>query len=349
MSKLSIHTMVAALCGSVLLTACPGDDTTGTGTETESSSSSSTGPIVTTVPTTMPMTTDQTTTSVDTTVGVDDTSTSTGPAVTTTTGEESTTTAGESTTTTGESTTTTGESTTTTGESTGGSSESTTGGPPPMDGYGDCANNDPAVVCQMDEACLGVMTGEAVCSEQDCGVDADCPLPATGDAVPTCMNITGMDGINDCYLSCAGGLTCPDGMTCYMNFLCFWPFVEPVGLCPDQDLGNAVPQSTMGDNTGLIDDSVPSCPIGSTGGEDASYEFTAPAAGSYTFDTIGSSFDTILTALDGCGGMELACNDDIGGGNTDSTITVDLAAGQTVIIVVDGYDGATGPFILNIS
>jgi hypothetical protein len=342
MSKLSISTMVAALCGSVLLTACP-DDTPGTGTETESSSSSSTGPMVTTVPTTMTMTTDQTTTTgVDTTVGLDDTSTSTGPSVTTTTGEDTTTTGGSTTTgeesTTGESTTS-GEATTTGGESSG----STTGGPPPMDGYGDCANNDPMVVCQMGEICVGAAEG-AVCTGQACVDAGDCPVPASGDAVVTCASITMGDMINDCYLNCAMGESCPDGMICLFDFVCVWPLAP--GLCPDQDLGNTVPQSTMGDNTGLVDDWVSSC--GDGGGEDAMYQFTAMAAGSYTFDTIGSTFDTILTILDDCAGPEIDCNDDIAMGNTDSTVTVDLAAGQTVIIVVDGYGAAVGGFTLNI-
>lgn len=339
MSKLSISTIstLAALCGSMILTACPGDDTSSSGTE--ESSSSSTGPVVTTMPPTT-MTTDDTTTTTDpdTTVGVDST----------------TTTPGESTTTTGESTTTAAESTTdastgsTTDASTGSTGGSTTGEPPTMDGYGDCANNDPAVACLMDEECIGDGTGNAVCLEQGCMDAGDCAVPATGNAVPTCLDVTN-DMVTDCYLDCSGGEACPDGMACVLDFVCIWELLPPPpGMCPDQDIGNTVPQTVMGDNTGLGDDHVSTC--GDGGGEDATYQFTAPAAGSYTFDTAGSMLaDTILSILDGCGGMELDCNDDVGGGVFSSEVTLMLAAGQTVIIVVDGYGGEVGPFTLNIS
>lgn len=342
MSKLSISTIAATLCGSLLLTACPGDDTTATGTDTESSSSS-TGPVVTTVPTTMTMTTNDTTTTVDpdTTVGPSDTTT-TGTPDTTTTGETATTTSGDSTTE-GSSGGTTEGSTGSTGGSTGGTTMGDTDGG--MDGYGDCANNDPMVACLPDEECVGDGTGNAVCLEQGCADAGDCALPGTGDSVPTCMDVTG-DGTTDCYLDCSMGETCPDGMVCVLDFVCIWePLPPPPGMCPDQDLGNTVPQSVMGDNTGLGDDHVSSC--GDGGGEDAMYQFTAAAAGSYTFDTAGSPGDTILSVIDGCGGPELDCNDDTVG--LTSEVTLMMAAGQTVIIVVDGYGGEIGPFTLNIS
>lgn len=119
---------------------------------------------------------------------------------------------------------------------------------------------------------------------------------------------------------------------------------EP-GACPDQDLGNTVPQSVMGDNTGLVDDNEASC---APGGDDALYQFTAPADGTYVFDTVGTMYDTVLAVVDGCGGMELDCSDDVAM-MTTSQITIDLTAGQSVIVAVEGYGGLTGPFTLNIS
>lgn len=59
----------------------------------------------------------------------------------------------------------------------------------------------------------------------------------------------------------------------------------------DQDLGNAVPQMIMGDDTGLFDDHIPSSCSGG-GGEDALHQLTAPAAAVYEFDTAGTVFDT---------------------------------------------------------
>jgi hypothetical protein len=122
--------------------------------------------------------------------------------------------------------------------------------------------------------------------------------------------------------------------------------------CYDFDLGNAVPQSVNGSNVGGGDSFAASCGLG--GGADTLYRFTAPAAGSYTFDAIGSSYDTVITVYSDCAGSELGCNDDFPG-NPDcgccacSEVSVALAAGQGVIVAMEGYNGATGSFTLNIN
>ncbi len=84
---------------------------------------------------------------------------------------------------------------------------------------------------------------------------------------------------------------------------------------------------------------------------DAVYTWTAPSAGAFTFDTVGSSFDTLLTIHDGaCMGAVLGCNDDIvNGTNTASRLTLTLAAGQTVAIAIEGYGTNSGSYVLNIS
>lgn len=229
-----------------------------------------------------------------------------------------------------------------TGDSSSSGGESSTGEPPPPDaGYGDCNNNPPAAACLPDEQCLD-FGPVAVCAEQGCVGAGDCAVPPTGNPNVSCIDLDG-NGFNDCYLDCAAGQLCPDGMVCYGFSYCMWSTAP--GVCPDLDIGNAVPQSIMGDNTGLGDDHFTSC--GNGGGEDELYEFTAPFAGTYVFDTFGTAYDTILAVLDSCGGVELACNDDTM--VLQSQVMVPLAAGQTVIIVVDGYSGSVGPFILNIN
>ncbi len=122
----------------------------------------------------------------------------------------------------------------------------------------------------------------------------------------------------------------------------------PPGACPDQDAGNTVPQTINGDTTGLGGNHAPSC--GAGGGEDATIQFTAPADGTYIFDTSGSAFDTVLALLDACGGNELDCNDDEPSGmSLSSELTLAMTMGQTVIVVVDSFDGEVGPFTLNIT
>lgn len=116
--------------------------------------------------------------------------------------------------------------------------------------------------------------------------------------------------------------------------------------CPAADLGSAVPQTVSGTTVGLPDLIAPSC--GDPGSPEATYSFTAPADGTYSFDTFGSNFDTVLHIHDGdCSGPELGCDDDTGGGQSQVTLT--LAAGQTVVIVVDGFGGDADDYDLHIN
>jgi hypothetical protein len=119
--------------------------------------------------------------------------------------------------------------------------------------------------------------------------------------------------------------------------------------CPQTDLGSTVPTSYTGTTTGaqnLMGGA--SCGGGGNNAPDASFLFTAPASGSYQIDTLGSAFDTVLYVRDGsCSGPQLACNDD-GTGTLQSVVTVGLSAGQSVVIVVDGFSTRSGGFTLNI-
>ncbi len=119
--------------------------------------------------------------------------------------------------------------------------------------------------------------------------------------------------------------------------------------CPDTDLGSATGSPVQtGSTVGAGADLTGSCSSGSAGAEDLAFSWTAPSNGTYTFDTDGSIYDTVLYVLDGtCSGAEIACDDDSGAG-TQSSITLNLSAGQTVIVVVDGYGGA-GDFVLNVN
>jgi hypothetical protein len=112
-----------------------------------------------------------------------------------------------------------------------------------------------------------------------------------------------------------------------------------------QALPAGVPVSTMGTTNGAGDDFMGSCAFNPS--PEREFWWTAPATGSYRIDTIGSNFDTLLHVRSGgCEGNELACDDDLGG-NLTSLVDVDLLAGQTISIFVDGFNGS-GSFVLNI-
>lgn len=76
------------------------------------------------------------------------------------------------------------------------------------------------------------------------------------------------------------------------------------------------------------------------------YVWTAPDAGVATFDTVGSSFDTLLGVYTGTAVNALAKvgeNDDIVSRyQRQSWVSFNVSAGQQFMIRVDGFNGATG-------
>jgi hypothetical protein len=93
---------------------------------------------------------------------------------------------------------------------------------------------------------------------------------------------------------------------------------------------------------------------GKTGGASEWYCWTAPQNGSVTFDTIGSTYDTLLGVYTGntvSNLTEIASNDDITPGGSGSGLNsrvVFSAVAQTMYhIAIDGYNGLSGDTELN--
>jgi hypothetical protein len=107
-------------------------------------------------------------------------------------------------------------------------------------------------------------------------------------------------------------------------------------------LGSPVASGTT---SGLTNDYTPTC-IPTSTAPDGSFDWTAPSTGTFTFTTAGSSFDTVLDILAATGGS-LGCNDD-SNGNLQSSVTLNLSAGQQLRIVVDGFGSGSGLYRLNI-
>jgi len=243
-------------------------------------------------------------------------------------------------------------STTLTSEGTAGSSGSSDSGETGTgeQGYGDCFNNPAKDVCLAGETCIddaGMPPGVGVCALQDCGGEGECPSPPPGGrAFPACMDVTG-DSVDECVLQCTGGADCPPGMLCFSEFVCVWAPGLGTGdfSCADENLGAALGDAVaMGTTAGQGDDFEAGC-VGQTPA-DVQLVWTALVGGTYTFDTVGSSYDTVLYVLEDCVGPELACNDDTVMYNSE--VAVELLAGQSVLIVVDGYNNSTGSYTLNI-
>jgi hypothetical protein len=158
------------------------------------------------------------------------------------------------------------------------------------------------------------------------------------------------------------GFTCGSPGTGYSATLTTGPVND---LCQ-----NAVDVSAGGTFVGtLVDatnDGTASCGA-SAANPDVWYRFAAPACGTLTLTTCGThdapgadqGMDTVLAAFAGCGGTQLACNDDWTGSactgmdsglHRDSAIMVPVATGEDVRVRVSKYGAvAPGPFQLNVS
>ena len=85
------------------------------------------------------------------------------------------------------------------------------------------------------------------------------------------------------------------------------------------------------------------------GGKSIWYAWTAPSDGIYTFDTIGSSFDTLMGIYTGSAVnllSEIASNDDMGNA-TVSRVSFSATGGVVYYVAVDGFNGAGGSVALN--
>jgi hypothetical protein len=96
-------------------------------------------------------------------------------------------------------------------------------------------------------------------------------------------------------------------------------------------------------------------PDNNGGSKSVWYSWQAPASGSATFTTAGSSFDTVLAVYTGASVGSLTPivkNDDASGTDSTSSVSFNATAGTTYMIAVDGYNnggsgGDTGSITLN--
>lgn len=148
---------------------------------------------------------------------------------------------------------------------------------------------------------------------------------------------------------------CPDGSDAYFTAVdaCVATHItgEPATDCPNETITLiASGEAATGTTLGAGSEFELSCNAG--GAPDYVFSWTAPSNGTFTFDTIGSSYDTALAIFDGCEGDELACNDD--GESLEngllSELTIEATLGTTYTIVVSGYNETTaGDFVLNLT
>ena len=127
-----------------------------------------------------------------------------------------------------------------------------------------------------------------------------------------------------------------------------------VDLFANRDQATAVDGRATGSNVGATVETKEPRHGGKIGGHSVWLSWKAPSDGIVTFDTDGSSFDTLLGAYVLDPGdkppmerlREVARSDDNGGGRT-SQVQFGVRAGTTYEIAVDGFAGAVGDIRLN--
>jgi len=197
-----------------------------------------------------------------------------------------------------------------------------------------CATNGNCTVVLGAVACTGTFTIGGICTPNTCTQPSGSCCATDG----SCSVVLGAGACTGTF-AIAGVCTpniCPQPLP---NDTCATAAVVTVGT----------PAAT-GDNANALtslDEDV-SCTTSSKG---VWYDFTATAAGLYTFDTENSTqADTVLEVFTACGGTSLDCDDD-GGTGALSLAQVTMTAGQNVRVLVASF-GSTptgGGFNLNIS
>jgi Stigma-specific protein, Stig1 len=210
---------------------------------------------------------------------------------------------------------------------------------------------DPGLVA-CGAACVDLDTNDEHCGgcDQPCG-DGDCLAGVCLYDQPTCQApLTACSGqCVDLYKddnNCGEcGNVCPPDWTCETNYC------EFLGVCVCGDVCSAIlvdpvlPQ-TFFDTTFAVGNTVEP-PCGSPGGNDLSYSLAAPSDGLYTFDTVGSTVDTVLYVRRASTCEVVACSEDeLYDGAT--FVSVKLAKNEIVLVTVDTPNG-DGDFVLHVS
>jgi hypothetical protein len=158
-----------------------------------------------------------------------------------------------------------------------------------------------------------------------------------------------IDGYNGAsgatVLDVAADLDCVDDAECEEGFRCVEGECEPPGACEMPPL--IEPGLHMGDTSDRPDTQNATC-ANASGGEVA-YRIRFDAPIQVDARTDGSDFDTVLKVRTTCDDAEteLVCDDDDGEG-TRSQLVFDAEADTDYFIIVDGYNGASGAFTLDV-
>ncbi len=201
----------------------------------------------------------------------------------------------------------------------------------------------------------------ATCTDFPTGFTCTCDAGFVGDGV-TCTDI------DECVINadnCDANATCSNttgGFDCTCNFPfngdgvdCWDPAASGETCQNPTSLGMAAPASTMVNTGNFHDDfsvSQGSCQgtFGGDGAPDQVFSFTPTTSGTYTFSTSQATFSHTIRVLSDCNGNCL--EGDFGGSFNGASLNVNLTAGTTYYIIVDGlgsFGNNDGQLVLSVN
>jgi len=130
------------------------------------------------------------------------------------------------------------------------------------------------------------------------------------------------------------------------------PFTPPNDQCPGTSIASLPFYDTGATGCGAHDYSVQ---CRTTTSPDVVYSYTATECQTITASLCGSAYDCVIDVRAGgaCpGSVSVACDDDYScptGNGLQSQVTFNAFNGVTYYIIVSGYSGASGPYVLNVT
>ncbi len=183
-------------------------------------------------------------------------------------------------------------------------------------------------VLSVHSSCPGTAANELACNDDACGLQSIVEFPVTA-TTSYLIRVAGFQGASGPFTLTVTPVAGVEGDDC----------ADAIEIGDGVWAGNTAQATNDGDATCGSSSSSP----------DVWFSYTAAADGLVDIQTCGTTWDTVVSVHTACPGTtanELTCNDDACA--LQSRVLIDAQAGQSYLIRVAGFQGATGPFTLSV-
>ena len=183
-------------------------------------------------------------------------------------------------------------------------------------------------VLSVHSGCGGTAANKLACNDDACGLQSIVEFPVTA-STSYLIRVAGFQGASGPFTLTVAPVAGVAGDNC----------------ADATEIGDG---AWTGDTSEATNDGDASCG-NSSSSPDVWFSYTAAQDGLVEVRTCGTTWDTVVSVHTGCPGTaanELTCNDDAC--SVQSRVLVMVEAGQTYLVRVAGFSGATGPFTLSV-